>query len=170
MTISLLVDLTLSGLLVAVLVYGVILNRRLAGLRADRDQLASVIVGLDKATARAVAGMDGLKLAADANGRSLQGAIERARSITEDLTFLVERGEKAAERLEASTRSDASRGPRMAAAVASPAPREAPAAPVLPARPRRPLTATREPPSDREPSRIEAEPRQDLLKTLEGMR
>ena len=158
MTASLFVDLALACLLVATLVYGVILNRRLGMLRADRDQFAAVISGLNEATVRAVAGMEGLKQAAATSGRSLQTVVDQARATVEDLTFLVERGEKAAERLETVTRAENVRP----AALARPAP--VPAA--VPRREPAPAAA----PPRREERPAQPDPRQELLKTLEGMR
>ena len=123
MTLALAIDLLLAGLLIATLVYGSMLNRRLMRLRQDRDQLAAVVAEFDAATGRAVAGMDALRAAADASGASLQGVVDRARATIEDLTFLVERGERAAGRLEAATRPEALRktGPQDAAPRLGPA-------------------------------------------------
>lgn len=162
MTLALAIDLLLAGLLIATLVYGGMLNRRLARLRQDRDQLAAVVAEFDAATGRAVAGMDALRAAADASGASLQGVVDRARAAIEDLTFLVERGERAAERLEAATRPEALRGslPRDAAPRVGPEP---PAA--IPAAPRKPPAA-----GGLAGSLPASAERQALLKVLEKMR
>src|SRR5690606_4266644 len=101
MTLAIAVDLLLAALLVATLAYGAMLHRRLGRLRQDRDRLAEVVGQFNEATARAVAGMEGIKATADASGTSLQSVIDRAGATIEDLRFLVERGERAAARLEA---------------------------------------------------------------------
>lgn len=132
MTLAIAVDLLLAALLVATLAYGAMLNRRLGRLRQDRDRLAEVVGQFNEATARAVAGMEGIKATADASGTSLQSVIDRAGATIEDLRFLVERGERAAARLEARTRSEALRASAppgiapVAAAPLAPAPRAEP--------------------------------------------
>ena len=104
MNISFLMDVLLAGLLVAMIVHGVLLNRRLSRLRNDRDELAAVVSDCQIATGQAVAGLDGIRTAADSTGRTLQERIKAGKAAIRDLEFLVERGEHAAERLEAGAR------------------------------------------------------------------
>ncbi len=129
MNISFLMDLVLAGLLVAMIVHGVLLNRRLSQLRADRDELASVVRDFQTATGQAVAGLDGIRVAADSTGRTLQERIEAGRSALRALEFLVERGERAAERLETGSRPVARPTAPLAASAAAPAAASATAAP-----------------------------------------
>ncbi|GIK99669.1 MAG: hypothetical protein BroJett029_38780 [Alphaproteobacteria bacterium] len=160
MTLALAIDALLAALLLATLVYGVMLNRRLARLRADRDQLAAVVAEFDAATARATAALDGLRGTADTTGKSLQTVVDRARGAIEDLTFLVERGERAAERLEAATRPSALRSAPQPVGPARPAAGGGSGATPASA-PLKPLTAGERPVSSE---------RQALLKALEKMR
>lgn len=120
MTVPFLMDLLLAGLLVAMIAHGVILSRRLARLRADRDELAAVVRDFQLATGQAVAGLDGIRVAAETTGRALQDRVEAGRAAIRDLEFLVERGERAAERLESGSRA-ASR-PTVSLAVSPAAP------------------------------------------------
>ena len=158
MTLSLGIDIALVVLLGTSLFYGVMLHRRLASLREDREQLGALIVGLREATEGALAGMGGLREAADTSGRRLESAIERARATVDDLTFLVERGEKATDRLETATRPEMMRAaaPFTAGGSASPlAPATAPIAVAAPQKRGEP----------------EASPaRRKLLDALQGMR
>jgi len=132
MNIPFLMDLVLAGLLVAMIVHGVLLNRRLSQLRNDRDELAAVVRDFQVATGQAVAGLDGIRVAADSTGRTLQERIDSGRAAIRDLEFLVERGERAAERLEAGSRPVARPVARpaspLAASAAAPAAAPAPAA------------------------------------------
>ena len=130
MNIPFLMDLVLAGLLVAMIVHGVLLNRRLSQLRADRDGLAAVVHDFQVATNQAVAGLDGIRVAADSTGRTLQERIDAGRAAIRDLEFLVERGERAAERLETGSRPGTRPASPLAASAAAPvaAPAPAPAA------------------------------------------
>ncbi len=104
MTISLAMDLLLAALLIAMIAHGILLNRRLTSLRADREALAAVVHDFQIATGQATAGMDGMRTAADVTGKALQAQIDAGRAAIRDLEFLVERGERMADRLEAASR------------------------------------------------------------------
>lgn len=100
MTLALYVDLGLAVLLVATVVYAARLNKRLGMLRRDRGELTALIAQFNAATAAAEAAMEGLRASADNSGRAVQEAVDSARGTVTDLKFLVERGEKAADRLD----------------------------------------------------------------------
>lgn len=136
MNISFLMDVVLAGLLLAMIVHGVMLNRRLTRLREDRDELAAVVRDFQTATGQAVAGLDGIRTAADTTGRALQNRIDEAKASIRDLEFLVERGERAAERLEEGSRQTGRPPVQPAATVptGTAATRPAPAAPAPDAR------------------------------------
>lgn len=104
MTIPLAMDLLLAALLIAMIAHGILLNRRLASLRADREALAAVVHDFQIATGQATAGIDGMRTAADVTGKALQAQIDAGRAAIRDLEFLVERGERMADRLEAASR------------------------------------------------------------------
>lgn len=101
---SLLADLVISGLLVATIVYAVILNNRLAALRSNKEELAKLITEFNDATVRAEASIPRLKKAAEEARQSLQDRVEKAQALKDDLSFMIERGDSMANRLESSVR------------------------------------------------------------------
>jgi hypothetical protein len=94
-------DVIIAALLVATIVYAVRLNRRLAVLREDRQQLQDMIKGLQKATQQADEAVGGLRLGAADAGRTLHEVVERAQGLKADLLFITEKADTAADRLEA---------------------------------------------------------------------
>jgi hypothetical protein len=102
----LIIDVALAGVLFTTLVYLVKLNGRLAALRDDRDQLQELIRGLQTATGNAEDAVGGLRLAAGDAGRALQDAVDRATALRNDLGFVIERADVAANRLEAALRAN----------------------------------------------------------------
>lgn len=93
---SLVLDALVAVLLAACIAAALILERRLASLRADRSELEKLMRGFQDATDRADHGVSGLKVSA----QTLQERIDAARALAEDLQFLIERGGAAADRLE----------------------------------------------------------------------
>lgn len=110
MSLSLVVDGLLILLLLATLVYVARLNRRLGQIRDARQEFEALIRRFAQATEQADRSIEGVKAAAAAEGKELQGTIDRSRGLREDLVFLVEKANGLADRLEASiarTRKDA---------------------------------------------------------------
>ena len=105
MTYAFFLDALIAILLVATIVWCVLLNRRLAGLRRHQSELAGLIAELNMATERAEAGIAELKHNAEAAGATLQSSIERAQRLNDDLTYLSERSSRLVDRLDHSTRS-----------------------------------------------------------------
>ena len=115
---KILLDLVVSGLLVATIAYAVRLNNRLNSLRKNRDDIAKIIVSFNEATVRAESSIPKLKRAAEEAGGSLQERVEKAQSLRDDLAFMIERADTMANRLESSVRaarSEAKPGPAPAA-------------------------------------------------------
>ena len=100
MTIAIVVDLLLAGLLAAAIGYAALLNKRLTALRTDKGALETLVVGLQEASMRAEAGVNGLKAAADLAGRQLQQKVELAQGLRDDLAYMIDRGGSLADRLE----------------------------------------------------------------------
>ncbi len=98
---SLVLDVVVAALLIATIVYAGRLNARLGLLREDRDRLKELIAGLQLSTRQAEDAVRDLKLGAAESGHELQQTIERSTSLKADLAYLVERGETAANRIEA---------------------------------------------------------------------
>jgi len=100
----LLLDVVVAALLVVTIIYAARLNNRLAVLRDDRDRLRELIGGLQNATRQAEDAVRALKLGAAESGQDLQEKMDRCQAMRADLAFLLDRGDKAADRLEASVR------------------------------------------------------------------
>jgi len=100
MTLSLLTNLAVCLLLIAGIVLGIVLIRRLAVLRAAQGELAAMGETLIAATAKAEAGLSELRRSAESDGEALQNRVASARDLKDDLNFLIDRANGAAERLE----------------------------------------------------------------------
>ncbi len=98
-------DAVVALLLVATIGYSVVLNRRLAGVRSDRDKFESVIRELTTASQRAEKAVATLRVAADDLGRRLEKKIEEGRALNDDLAYMTERGGSIADKLEAHIRA-----------------------------------------------------------------
>src|SRR5580692_4504310 len=99
MTLTLAVELILMGLLAATLVYCILLERRLAALRAGQDGLKETIGELNEAIAAAGASMRALKAAAGDAATSLDEKLTRAHTLIDELTVITSAGERIAERI-----------------------------------------------------------------------
>ena len=93
-------DMVLALLLVVMIWYSVILNRRLNKFRGNRQQMEKLATNFNDATTRATDSIGDLKIASDA----LQDQLAKAESLRDDLVFLVDRGTIAADRLEDNVR------------------------------------------------------------------
>jgi Domain of unknown function (DUF6468) len=134
-------------------------------LKRDRVELQELVASFDTSTRAAETGIERLHAATEGPGRQIQKLIESGTKLKEDLTFLVQRGEGLADRLE-----DGVRAARPPLAVSdSPAARFPYAAPLEPAEPprRRPnvVSATQ----DAEP-KVRSQAERDLLKALRMVR
>lgn len=128
MNISLLLDGLLVALLAATLVYAVILNRRLLSLRKEKNGFEKMLADFNASTLRAEESIHRLKTVADVSSKELQRQTSLARSLRDDLSFLADRGETLADRLEHATRKN--KNPKTATvtkiAKAAPKPAAAP--------------------------------------------
>ena len=98
-------DIFLIVLLVLAIGYGFVLNRRIVALRRDQKDLDKLAASFNAATVRAEAGVAQLRSATENSVRSLQQSINKAETIIGDLDYLLERGERTADRLEGAVRS-----------------------------------------------------------------
>ena len=105
MTVSLIVELGLSALLLATIVYCAILERRLSALRKGQDGLKDTIVHLNEAIVSAGSSMRMLKAAASGAAEALDERIARGRGLADELSLLTASGERIAERMDRSTSS-----------------------------------------------------------------
>jgi chromosome segregation ATPase len=98
--IGLLIDGVVSILLVTVIVYAVQLNRNLAALKANKVELEQLIASFTESTNRAEASVGRLKSSATETAQALQSNVTRAQELRDDLTFMTERANEIADRLE----------------------------------------------------------------------
>jgi hypothetical protein len=99
-TLSIILDIVVAGLLVATIAYATILDRRIRQLRSARGEIETMVVGFNTATARAESAIGDLKDGTEAGARELKPLMATARQIADDLQFLVERGNELADRLD----------------------------------------------------------------------
>jgi len=96
------VELALSLLLAATLVYCSVLERRLKTVREGQEHLKSAIGELNTSLARAGASLRALEMAAETVGESLDTKLTEARTTIDELSLLTASGERIAERMERS--------------------------------------------------------------------
>jgi hypothetical protein len=136
-------EIALIALLAATLFHAVRLERALGVLKRDRAALESLVAGFNASTRQAEIGIDRLRAAADGAGRQIARQTDAATALKDDLAFLMERGERLADRMDGLVRAA-----RPLAAVESP---------------RQPALAEPEP---AEQPRVRSQAERDLLKAL----
>lgn len=97
---ELMLDILLIALLTATLFHAVRLERALGVLKRDRSALESLVASFNASTQAAETGIERLHAATEGAGRQIQRQIDTATPLKDDLTFLVQRGEGLADRLE----------------------------------------------------------------------
>ncbi|MBU6444362.1 MAG: hypothetical protein KGR48_10670 [Alphaproteobacteria bacterium] len=117
MSLSLIVEIVLSLLLAATLVYCALLERRLSALRKGQDGLKDIIADLNAAITNAGVSMRLLKGAASGAAETLDERVARARGLIDELSVLTASGERIAARIERGAPS----APRKTAGGALPA-------------------------------------------------
>jgi len=100
-----LLELALIILLVATLFHAVRLERALGVLKRDKAELQKLVAGFNASTQHAEAGVARLRAAADGAGKHVAQQIETARSVQSDLEFILDRGERLADRIDNLVRS-----------------------------------------------------------------
>lgn len=172
---ALILDGLLAVLLVLMICYAFVLNRRLSTLRTDREDLEAFISRFNEATNRANASLQGLRGAAESNAALIKNAADKAQALRDELAFLVERADGSAERLaKASARPDgagaSSAGTKEAGAAEQPASEDDTAKPTR----AKPRTVARERPVSRGPegtgADTESEAERELLNALRRAR
>ncbi len=94
------IDVVVALLLVVTIGYAIRLNKRLSMLRRDKAELEKLAVTFAESTIRADESLSRLRSTAD----QMQQQIAAAQGLHDDLVFLLNRGEKAADRLEDAVR------------------------------------------------------------------
>ena len=100
MTLSLIVEIALTVLLAATVIYCAVLERKLSALRKGQDGLKDIITDLNTAIVAAGSSMRMLKSAAAGAIENLDERVSRARSTIDELSLLTASGERIADRIE----------------------------------------------------------------------
>ncbi|HWU25821.1 MAG TPA: DUF6468 domain-containing protein [Rhizomicrobium sp.] len=100
MHITFIVEIALTVLLAATLVYCALLERRLAALRKGQDGLKQTIAQLNAAIDGAATSMRLLKSAASTAQESLDERLAKTRNVLDELSLLTASGERIADRIE----------------------------------------------------------------------
>lgn len=99
---SLGLNIVIAVLLCTTIVYAYMLNKRLQALRNDKEEMENLARKFYDATNRAEASIKALKQSSIDLNKDIQGTIEKARILRDELTFILERGDLLASQLEGS--------------------------------------------------------------------
>ena len=111
MTPALILDAVVILLLLATIGYAAVLNRRLTRLRAAKDDMEALLREFGEAGAKAQQALAALHGEGQVTAERLDGLLEEARSLSDDLVFLIDRGGRLADELAASGTGSADRKP-----------------------------------------------------------
>ncbi|GAA0567374.1 hypothetical protein GCM10009416_01740 [Craurococcus roseus] len=100
-----LAQLAVAALLAGTIVVALRLERALRAVRRDRETLADCAAGLDEASRRAEAASALLRRDAEGSRKAMEGGVAAAETLRDDLRYLVQRAEAAADRLEGLVRA-----------------------------------------------------------------
>jgi len=98
---SLLLNLFISGLLMATISYCWVLNKRIKILQDSKSELASLLNHFDDATNRASESIIALQTASKKIGENITARIDKVNYLMDDLAFMMEKGNRLADQLEA---------------------------------------------------------------------
>ena len=98
---SLLLNVVIVVLLAVTIGYCWMLNRRIRILQDSKSELAQLLKYFDESTQRASESIIALQTASKKIGENIQFRIDKANYLLEDLTFMIERGNKLASQMEA---------------------------------------------------------------------
>lgn len=97
--IGLILEVIVCVFLAATIAYCAMLDRRLRAMRSGQDGLRDLVGELNTATQRAASAIEALKQASAATGAELGDGVTRARVLADELSLMIESGERIAERL-----------------------------------------------------------------------
>ncbi|MBA4118428.1 MAG: hypothetical protein C0514_06015 [Candidatus Puniceispirillum sp.] len=101
MTFNIILDFIVIGFLIATIAYAISLNKKLSSLYQSRGELQTFLENFTRSLSKAEASMDGLRVAGERTFSQLQDKLTQGGTLASDLSFLVERGEAATQKLEA---------------------------------------------------------------------
>lgn len=99
---NLALNVLMVALLVATIAYCWLLNRRIQMLQDSKGELANLMRHFDESTQRASDSIMALQNASKKIGETMQSRIDKANFMLDDLSFMIEKGNKLANQLEAS--------------------------------------------------------------------
>ena len=97
---ELIINLLIIVLLVPTIIYAYKLNKNLTILRENQNSLGKLISSLNEATIKAENSIPKLKNVTELSSQNLQDVVDNAKSLKDDLTFINERADNLADRLE----------------------------------------------------------------------
>jgi len=150
-------------MLIATLYYAMRLESRLGVLKRDRAELEHLVSGFNEATLRAESSIQKLRQAAEGAGRELATRQDAAETLRNDLQFLLDRGERIADRLDDLVRASRPLVPSVTEQRAKHPSHPEPERPRTPAEPSRPLRAPEPEPDE---PRVRSQAERDLLRAL----
>lgn len=98
---KLLLDLVMAVLLGVTIYYCTKLNRRIRVLQDSKGELATLIAKFDESTQQATRSISEIHLVSKKINESIKTKLEKANYIVDDLAFMIEKGNKLADRMEA---------------------------------------------------------------------
>ncbi len=98
-------EVVLVFLLAATLFHAVRLERALGVLKRDRVALQELVAGFNASTRQAELGIERLRSAADGAGQQIARQVDAALSLKDDLSLLIERGDRLADRIDVLVRA-----------------------------------------------------------------
>jgi hypothetical protein len=98
-------DIVIATLLGTTIIYAFLLNKRLQALRADREEMERLLRKFYDAIQAADLGIKNMKSISHDLGRDLQDRIDKAKSLRDEMAFMLERGDLLANQLESSISS-----------------------------------------------------------------
>ena len=97
---ELIINVLIIVLLVPTIIYAYRLNKNLTILRENQNSLSRLIASLNDATIKAENSIPKLKNATEISSQNLKDVVDNAKSLKDDLTFINERADNLADRLE----------------------------------------------------------------------
>lgn len=99
-SLELIINLAIIALLIPTIIYAYKLNKNLSLLRQNQSSLSKLISSLNEATYKAENSIPKLKSVTEHSSEGLKEVIDSAKNLKDDLTFINERADNLADRLE----------------------------------------------------------------------
>lgn len=99
-SLELFINLLIIALLIPTIIYAYRLNKNLTILRENQNSLSHLISSLNEATIKAENSIPKLRNVTEQSSQNLQDVVDSAKSLKDDLTFINERADNLADRLE----------------------------------------------------------------------